>query len=799
MTLGKFARFTLGSAGIAVLGVGLGALVQNQLSAHPRSENAHVKTAKSEPVSRCPVTGAIHDGQAHDNAAAPDHDRPMAFTNRDWWPHQLNLKVLHQNSPAGNPMGPNFNYAAEFQKLDLDAVKKDIMQVMKSSQEWWPADYGHYGPLFIRMAWHSAGTYRINDGRGGARYGAQRLAPLNSWPDNANLDKARRLLWPVKQKYGHKLSWADLMILTGNCALESMGFKTFGFAGGREDVWEPQEDVYWGPETKWLGDSRYHGDRQLQNPLAAVQMGLIYVNPEGPNGKPDPVLAARDIRETFRRMAMNDEETVALIAGGHTFGKTHGAASADNVGPEPEAAGLEEQGLGWRNKFRTGKGGDAITSGLEGAWTMTPTKWSNGFFDNLLGYEWKLTKSPAGAWQWIPTDENAKNLVPDAHDRSKSHPPVMLTTDLALKMDLEYAKISKRFHEHPEQFAEAFAKAWYKLTHRDMGPVIRCLGPNVPPAQLWQDPIPAVDHPLINDNDVAVLKSQILASGIPISQLVSTAWASASTFRGSDFRGGANGARIRLEPQKNWDVNQPAELAKVLATLERIQQEFNKTQVGGKKVSLADLIVLGGCAAIEAAAKKAGHDIQVPFSPGRMDTTQELTDVESFAVLEPTADGFRNYLRSGHSRSAEELLVDRAQLLQLTAPEMTVLVGGLRVLNANHGHVKTGVLTNRPETLTNDFFVNLLDMSTEWQKADQSDQMFVGKDRKTGATKWTGSRVDLVFGSNSQLRAIAEVYACQDAKEKFVKDFVAAWTKVMNLDRFDLDPVYQKAAKPANR
>jgi catalase-peroxidase len=720
------------------------------------------------------------------------------MSNRDWWPNQLNLQVLHQNSPKGNPMGGEFNYAEEFKKLDLDALKKDIKALLTTSQDWWPADYGTYGPLFIRMAWHSAGTYRTQDGRGGAGYGTQRFAPLNSWPDNANLDKARRLLWPIKRKYGRKISWADLMVLTGNVSLESMGLKTFGFAGGREDVWEPQEDIYWGPEKVWLaGDKRYSGDRKLENPLAAVQMGLIYVNPEGPNGKPDPAAAARDIRTTFGRMAMNDEETVALIAGGHTFGKAHGAASPKGkVGPAPERAGIDEQGLGWKNTYRKGNAGDTITSGLEGAWTSTPTKWSNGYFDHLFGYEWKLTKSPAGAWQWTPKDPAAKGTVPDAHDKKKSHAPMMFTTDLALKVDPEYRKIAKRFHEHPKEFAEAFAKAWYKLTHRDMGPVTRCLGPLVPKAQLWQDPVPAVVHKLIDKKDVAALKAKILDSGLSVSQLVSTAWASASTFRGSDKRGGANGARIRLAPQKDWEVNKPAELAKVLQALEKVQKEFNGAQLGGKKVSLADLIVLGGCAAVEKAAKKAGHDIEVPFSPGRTDTTQEMTDAKSFAVLEPTTDGFRNYFGKKHDRPAEELLVDRAQLLTLTAPEMTVLVGGMRVLNTNTGYAQLGVFTRRPEVLTNDFFTNLLDMDTEWKKSAVCDHFFEGRDRKSGKVKWMGSRVDLVFGSNSQLRAIAEVYASDDAKEKFVHDFVAAWNKVMNLDRFDLPPAVRQGSKP---
>ncbi len=685
-------------------------------------------------------------------------------------------------------MGKEFNYALEFKKVDLKALQQDIEAVMTTSQDWWPADYGHYGPLFIRMAWHSAGTYRIADGRGGAGSGAQRFAPLNSWPDNVSLDKARRLLWPIKQKYGRKLSWADLMVFTGNCALESMGFKTFGFAGGREDAWVPETDIYWGPETEWLGDKRYTRDRVLENPLGAVQMGLIYVNPEGPNGNPDPLAAARDIRETFGRMAMNDEETVALIAGGHTFGKAHGAANAAQYcGPEPEGAGLEEQGLGWRNSFGSGTGDDTITSGLEGAWTANPVKWDNGYFDNLFGYEWELTKSPAGAFQWTAKDASAQRTVPDAHDPSKKHAPMMFTTDLSLRMDPIYAPISKRFHENPAAFAEAFAKAWYKLTHRDMGPVSRCLGALVPEPQLWQDPVPAVDHELIGPQDVAQLKAKILASGLSISQLVSTAWASASSFRGTDKRGGANGARIRLAPQKDWEVNQPAELAKVLATLEKIQKDFNSAQSGGKKkVSLADVIVLGGCAAVEAAAKAGGHIVQVPFSPGRTDASQQMTDAASFAVLEPTADGFRNYLRKGDDRPAAELLVDRAHLLTLTAPEMTVLVGGMRVLNANFGQSQLGVFTKRPESLTNDFFVNLLDMSTEWRASPQCEHFFDGRDRRTGQVKWTGAAVDLVFGSNSQLRAIAEVYACDDSQQAFVRDFTAAWVKVMNLDRFDL-------------
>jgi len=721
---------------------------------------------------KCPFSGKAHSGTS----------------NRDWWPNQLNLKILHQNPPAGDPMGAEYNYAKEFKSLDLDALKKDIEQVMTTSQDWWPADYGHYGPLFIRMAWHSAGTYRINDGRGGAGSGTQRFAPLNSWPDNANLDKARRLLWPIKQKYGRKISWADLMVLAGNCALESMGFKTFGFGGGREDVWEPEQDIYWGSESTWLGDGRYSGDRQLENPLAAVQMGLIYVNPEGPNGNPSALAAARDIRETFRRMAMNDEETVALIAGGHTFGKTHGAAAASNVGPEPEAAPLEAQGLGWKNSYGSGKGGDTITSGLEGAWTPTPVTWDNSYFETLFGYEWDLVKSPAGAWQWVPTDPAAAGTVPDAHDPSKEHAPVMLTTDLALRMDPDYERISRRFHQNPQAFADAFAKAWFKLTHRDMGPISRYLGPLVPAEpQLWQDPVPPVTHELIGADDITALKGKVLASGLSISQLVSTAWASAATFRGTDKRGGANGARIRLAPQKDWDVNNPPELAKVLKTLEGIQKAFNDSQAGGKKrVSLADLIVLGGCAAVEQAAKNAGYDVQVPFTPGRTDASQEQTDVESFAVLEPTADGFRNHLGQGHQLPAEHLLLERARLLTLSAPEMTVLVGGMRVLNANARQSTLGVFTKRPETLTNDFFVNLLDMDTEWRPTSGAGETFEGRGRGTGELKWTGSRVDLVFGSNSELRALAEVYACDDAREKFVRDFVAAWDKVMNLDRFDL-------------
>ena len=708
-------------------------------------------------------------------------------SNRDWWPNQLNLGILHQHSPMSTPLGPAFNYADEFKKLDLEALKQDLFALMTTSQEWWPADYGHYGPLFIRMAWHSAGTYRTGDGRGGASAGTQRFAPLNSWPDNANLDKARRLLWPIKQKYGNKISWADLMVFAGNCAIESMGLKPFGFAGGRADVFEPEEDIYWGAEAEWLGDKRYAGDRELENPLAAVQMGLIYVNPEGPNGNPDPLASGRDIRETFARMAMNDEETVALTAGGHTFGKTHGAGDPKLVGPEPEGAPIEEQGLGWKNSFGTGKGADTTTSGLEGAWTPNPVKWDNGYFDMLLGYEWELTKSPAGAQQWKPKDPAAATLVPDAHDPSKRHAPMMTTADMAMKVDPAYLEISKRFHKHPEQLADAFARAWFKLTHRDMGPRSRYLGALVPKEELlWQDPIPAVDHPLVDAKDIAALKGKILASGLPISQLVATAWASASTFRGSDKRGGANGGRLRLAPQKNWEVNQPARLAKALEAYETIQKEFNGAQKGKKRVSLADLIVLGGSAAVEAAAKKAGFDVTVPFTPGRMDASQERTDVESFAVLEPIADGFRNYQTAAYTVSVEELLVDKAQLLTLSAPEMTVLVGGMRVLGATVGQSKHGVFTGRPETLTNDFFVNLLDMGTAWKATSDAQELFEGRDRKTGAVKWTATRVDLIFGSNSQLRALAEVYAQDDAKEKFVRDFVAAWHKVMNLDRFDL-------------
>ncbi|MBN2294725.1 MAG: catalase/peroxidase HPI [Pirellulales bacterium] len=756
----------------------VGTVLAQDASSKPSAENGNQATNK-----KCPVTGATSAHSTHMGATT--------MSNKDWWPNQLNLDILHQNSLKGNPMGKDFNYAEEFKKLDIEAVKKDIKELMKTSQDWWPADWGHYGPLFIRMAWHSAGTYRVSDGRGGASDGTQRFAPLNSWPDNANLDKARRLLWPIKKKYGSKISWADLMILAGNCAFESMGFKMIGFAGGREDVWEPQDDIYWGPEGKWLEDQRYSGDRKLENPLAAVQMGLIYVNPEGPNGKPDPLAAAKDIRETFRRMAMNDYETVALIAGGHTLGKAHGAASPKgNVGPEPEAAGIEEQGLGWKNKYKKGNAEDTITSGLEGAWTASPIKWSHGYFNNLFEFEWVLTKSPAGAYQWTPKD--GPKSVPDAHIPGKRNKPMMFTTDIALIKDPIYLKISKRFHENPAEFDEAFAKAWYKLTHRDMGPVSCLLGADVPDPQLWQDPVPAVDHKLIDEKDIAELKGRILESGLSVSQLVSTAWASASTFRGSDKRGGANGARIRLAPQKDWEVNQPAELTKVLKILEAIQKDFNNAQSGGKRVSLADLIVLGGCAAVEKAAKKAGYDVQVPFSPGRSDASQEMTDVESFAVLEPKADGFRNYIGREHARRPEELLVDQAQLLTLTAPEMTALVGGMRVLNANHKNSQHGVFTERPGSLTNDFFVNLLDMGTKWRKSPGSKHFFEGRDRKTGKVKWTGTRVDLVFGSNSQLRAIAEVYASDDSREKFVNDFVKAWNKVMNLDRFDLDPALRK-------
>jgi catalase-peroxidase len=726
--------------------------------------------------SKNPLTGRAHK-----------HTAGGGSTNRDWWPNQLKLDILHQQSSKSNPMGEGFNYAKEFKSLDLGAVKKDLRELMTKSQDWWPADFGHYGPLFIRMAWHSAGTYRIGDGRGGAGNGSQRFAPLNSWPDNQNLDKARRLLWPIKQKYGRKISWADLMILAGNVALESMGFKTFGFGGGREDIWEPEKDIYWGPESEWLGDKRYTGDRELEKPLGAVQMGLIYVNPEGPNGNPDPIAAARDIREIFARMAMNDEETVALIAGGHAFGKTHGAGDKSLVGSEPEAAGIEEQGLGWKSSFGTGKGNDTITGGPEVIWTATPTKWSNNFFRNLFGYEWELTKSPAGAYQWKPKGDVGAGTVPDPHDPSKRHAPGMLTTDLSLRFDPIYEKISRRFMENPDQLADAFARAWFKLTHRDMGPRARYLGPEVPKEELiWQDPIPPVKHKLINAQDIASLKRKILASGLSVSKLVSTAWASASTFRGSDKRGGANGARIRLAPQKDWEVNQPAQLAKVLKTLEGIQSAFNKTAKGGKKVSLADLIVLAGCAGVEQAAKKASHKVTVPFMPGRADASQEQTDVQSFAVLEPAADGFRNYLKAKNAVRGEELLVDRAQLLTLTAPEMTVLVGGMRVLKTNIGGSQHGVFTRRPEALTNDFFVNLLDMRTTWKTTAEDDDVFEGRDRKTGKVKWTGTRADLIFGSNSQLRALAEVYACADSQEKFLHDFVAVWNKVMNLDRFDL-------------
>jgi catalase-peroxidase len=726
--------------------------------------------------SKCPVTGRT--------------SKPIAgggTSIRDWWPNQLNLKILHQHSHMGNPMGEEFNYAEEFKKLDLQALKKDLYALMTDSQDWWPADWGHYGGLFIRMAWHSAGTYRMGDGRGGAGSGSQRLAPLNSWPDNVNLDKARRLLWPIKQKYGRRISWADLMILAGNCALESMGFKTFGFGGGREDVWEPEEDIYWGSEDTWLGDNRYSGNRDLENPLAAVQMGLIYVNPEGPNGNPDPVASGRDVRETFARMAMNDEETVALVAGGHTFGKCHGAGPASHVGPEPEGAGIEGQGLGWKSSFGSGKGGDTISSGIEGAWKPNPTKWDLGYLRILFKYEWELVKSPAGANQWLAKNVAEEDMVVDAHDPSKKHRPMMTTADLSLRFDPIYEPIARRYLKNPKEFADAFARAWFKLTHRDMGPRARYLGPEVPAEELiWQDPLPAVNHKLINKQDIASLKGKILASGLSVSQLVSTAWASASTFRGSDKRGGANGARIRLAPQKDWEVNQPARLAKVLKILERIQKAFNKAQTGGKKVSLADLIVLGGCVSVEQAAKNAGYKVTVPFTPGRTDAPQKQTDAASFTVLEPKADGFRNYLKTKYSVSAEELLVDRAQLLTLTAPEMTVLVGGMRVLNANFGKSPHGVFTKRPETLTNDFFVNLLDMSTTWKATAEDEDVFEGRDRATGELKWTGTRVDLIFGSNSQLRALAEVYGCADSQEKFLHDFVAVWNKVMNLDRFDL-------------
>jgi catalase-peroxidase len=743
---------------------------------------------KAEAAAKCPM-GFTKDATRKPTALG-------AYSIGDWWPNQLNLKILDQNSPQSNPLGKNFNYAEEFKKLDIEAVKKDINTLMTTSQEWWPADYGSYEGLFIRMAWHSAGTYRVADGRGGSGYGTQRFAPLNSWPDNANLDKARRLLWPIKQKYGEKISWADLMVLAGNCALESSGLKTFGYAGGRADVFQPQEDIYWGPETKWLGDNRYTANRKLENPLAAVQMGLIYVNPEGPNGKPDPLAAAKDIRETFARMAMNDEETVALIAGGHTLGKAHGAADPSKyVGPAPEAASIEEQGLGWKNTFGKGNGDDTITSGLEGAWTTTPTKFSNGYFDHLLGLEWELTKSPAGAQQWTPKGGLANGTVPDAQDPTKKHAPMMFTTDIALKVDPIYAPISKRFHENPQEFREAFAKAWYKLTHRDMGPVSRLLGPTVPPAQLWQDPIPAADYKMIGNQEIYALKGKIMSSGLTIPQLVSTAWASASTYRSSDKRGGANGARIRIAPQKDWEVNNPAELAKTLQTLEKIQKELNSAQTDGKKVSLADLIVLGGCAAVEAAAKNGGQEVHVPFAPGRTDASAEQTDAASFAVLEPTTDGFRNFRGHNLDRSVEEKLIDRSQLLTLTAPEMTVLIGGMRVLNTDADHSQLGVFTSKPESLTNDFFVNLLDMDTVWKKSSTNENVYEGRDRKTGKVKWTGTGVDLVFGSNSQLRAISEVYASADAKQKFVRDFVAAWNKVMNLDRFDLEPSVRDGSK----
>lgn len=732
----------------------------------------------SNDVSQCP----FHNGTPKSNFVG------VGPQNRDWWPNQLSLSILRQNSSLSDPMGEDFNYAAEFNSLDLEAVKADLRAVMTDSQDWWPADFGHYGPFFIRMAWHSAGTYRIADGRGGAGAGQQRFAPLNSWPDNVSLDKARRLIWPVKQKYGRKISWADLIILTGNVALESMGFKTFGFAGGREDVWEPEQDVYWGPERTWLGgDKRYTGDRDLENPLAAVQMGLIYVNPEGPNGNPDPVASARDIRETFKRMAMNDEETVALIAGGHTFGKTHGAGSAEHVGPDPEASPIEAQGLGWANSYGVGNAGDTITSGLEVTWTSTPTRWSSNFFWNLFGYDWELTKSPAGAHQWIPTNGAGANSVPDAHDRTKRHAPTMLTSDIALRADPAYEKIARRFYENPDEFEDAFARAWFKLTHRDMGPKSRYLGPEVPAEDLvWQDPLPTVDHELIDEVDVAVLKSKILDSGLSISDLVSTAWASASTFRGSDKRGGANGARIRLAPQRYWNINNPTRLAKVLDILENIREAFNSSQTGNKKVSIADLIVLAGCAGVEKAARDAGHNVTVPFTPGRTDASPEQTDAESFEVLEPIADGFRNYLRTRFTVSTEALLVDKAQLLTLTVPEMTVLLGGMRVLDTNYDGSRQGVFTSRPETLTNDFFVNLLDMRTVWKTTDETNEVFQGTDRSTGEPKWTATRADLIFGSHSELRALAEVYGCADAKEKFVSDFIRTWDKVMNLDRFDL-------------
>ncbi|MCH9655063.1 MAG: catalase/peroxidase HPI [Planctomycetes bacterium] len=786
----KWIKRTVTNWSVLTLCISTSILAQKQNTQLTPDQQPAQKTHKTQDGQttggKCPIMGMIKNVTSRHTAAG-------GMTNGDWWPNQLNLEILHQNSVKSNPMGEEFNYGEEFHKLDIEAIKKDLRVLMTDSQDWWPADYGHYGPLFIRMAWHSAGTYRVADGRGGASDGMQRFAPLNSWPDNANLDKARRLLWPIKQKYGRKISWADLMILTGNVALESMGFKTFGFAGGREDVWEPQKDINWGPETEWLGRKRYMKNEKLENPLAATQMGLIYVNPEGPAGKPDPQAAAHAIRETFGRMAMNDEETVALIAGGHTFGKAHGAASPeDNVGPAPEGASLIYQGLGWINKFGKGNADDTITSGLEGAWTSTPTQWSNGYFNNLFRYEWKLVKSPADAWQWTPREESAKGTIPDAHDPSKTHAPMMFTTDLALKVDPAYGKISKRFHENPDQFAKAFAKAWYKLTHRDMGPVSRCLGPLVPEPQIWQDPVPEVDHKLIDEHDIAALKSEILASELTITQLVSTAWASASTFRGSDNRGGANGARIRLSPQKDWEVNQPEKLAIVLKNLETIQQKFNSSQTDGTRVSLADVIVLGGCAAVEEAAKKNGHTVKVPFAPGRTDATPEMTDVASFAVLEPKVDGFRNYYSHGLDRPAEEMLVDKANLLTLTSPEMTVLIGGMRVLGTNVGVPGMGVFTKRPGTLSNDFFVNLLDMNTKWQKSRICDHFFEGRDPKSDDVKWTASSVDLVFGSNSQLRAIAEVYASRDAEKKFIHDFVAAWNKVMNLDRFDQKPMLQK-------
>ena len=778
-----------GCIAAAMLAIAISFAAQRPAQAENDKQAADETTAKAAEAkaeaSKCPIMGSIRGIMD----AAHRHTAAGAYDSDDWWPNRLNLDMLHQNSAKSNPLGKEFNYAEEFNKLDLDEVKRDIEELMTTDQDWWPADYGHYGPLFIRMAWHSAGTYRVADGRGGASDGTQRFAPLNSWPDNGNLDKARRLLWPIKQKYGNKISWADLMILTGNVALESMGFETFGFAGGREDVWEPQKDVYWGPETKWLGGDRYHAEKGLiEKPLAATQMGLIYVNPEGPKGQPDPLAAAKAIRLAFGNMAMNDEETVALIAGGHTFGKAHGAAKAsEHVGPEPEAEGLAAQGFGWLNSFGKGNAEDTITSGLEGAWTTTPAKWSHEYFEHLFAFEWELTKSPGGAHQWTPKEDSAQGLVPDAHLPNKRHAPIMFTTDLALKLDPEYRKISQRFHENPKEFERAFAKAWYKLTHRDMGPVARLLGPEVAEPQLWQDPIPAVDHELIDDADIAQLKAKLLDSGLSISELVSTAWASASTYRNSDMRGGANGARIRLAPQKDWEVNEPAELATALKALEQVQQEFNRSQTGGKKVSLADVIVLGGCAAVEAAAKKAGHDVTVPFAPGRTDATAEQTDVDSFGWLEPKSDGFRNYFGNEIDRPAPELLVDRANLLNLTAPEMTVLIGGLRVLDTNHGDTKLGVFTEQPGSLTNDFFVNLLDMDTTWKSTADCEHLFEGTDRKTGKAKWTASSVDLVFGSNSQLRAVAEVYASDDSQERFVRDFVAVWDKVMNLDRFDLE------------